>query len=96
MFLDAGAPPSALTPACAYGRNLPGVISSNSCQTATDETAAPLLPVEAAAPVTLGLQAPPMRGGEFLTVRVLAALWQEFGERIGWETGASGGVQPCR
>ena len=92
LALDTEGVPTVLSPTGAYWRDFARSYLQTLCQTATGEAAAPLLPVDAAALGTLGLQAPPMRGGEFLTARVLAALWQELGERVARETRESGGV----
>ncbi len=55
-----------------------------------EPAAAPLLPADPTALTTLTLQAPPMRGGEYLTPDLLAVLWRELGEHIAQESAATG------
>jgi superfamily II DNA or RNA helicase len=94
LLLVAEALSATLPPASAYWRDFARGYLQRLCHLggAEEAIAAPLLsadPSELAAQV---LQAPPMRGGEFLTPGLLAALWGELGGCILDETAAAGGV----
>ena len=92
LLLDAGASARTLTPAVAYWRDFARSYLQRLCHLDGGEatSVAPLLEVNAAEQTARVLQAPPMRGGEFLSADLLGALWRELGARVARETGGSG------
>jgi superfamily II DNA or RNA helicase len=81
-----------LSPSLGYWRNFARSYLERLCQASGGEEAGAAPPLEAHAAELAGpvLQAPPMRGGEFLTADLLAAIWRGLGERITRDTAAIG------
>lgn len=92
LLLDAETSAKGLSPSMVYWRDFARSYLQRLCQLGGGEEAvpAPLVEVDEAELATLILQAPPMRGGEFLSVAWLAGFWREVGARIALETGGSG------
>jgi superfamily II DNA or RNA helicase len=84
--LTLGVPPS-LT----YWRDFARDYLQRLCQTAgVDDRAVRPLPFERGARWEFVQEAPPMRGGEFLTSDLLERLWHEFGALVSRESAATG------
>ena len=95
LLLGAEAVGLRLPPSAAYWRDFGSSYLQRLCQTGTgtgenDTAAAPILPADPGELATLTLQAPPMRGGEFLTPDLLATLWRDLGELVARETASTG------
>ena len=80
-----------LPPSPTYWRDFARGYLQRLCQTAdVDGGLAPLLPAERNKLSEFVQEAPPMRGGEFLTSDLLERLWQEFGALVTRESAATG------
>jgi hypothetical protein len=80
-----------LPPSPAYWRDFARDYLQRLCHMAGFEVQpAPSLPLQRDALWEFVQQAPPMRGGEFLTLDLLERLWQEFGALVHRETEAQG------
>ncbi len=74
-----------------YWRDFGRVYLQLLCRTGgVDGQSVPLLPFAREELWEFVLEAPPMRGGEFLTSELLERLWSEFGELVVHESAASG------
>ena len=92
LLLEGAVMANALSPSLAYWRDFARSYLQRLCQAGGGEesAAAPLLEADAAEMAGLILQAPPMHGGEFVTVDLLERIWRELGERVVRETSGSG------
>lgn len=82
---------TSLPPALAYWRDFAKSYVQQLCHEAVDPVeAAPLLPSEPGVMAELALQAPPMRGAEYLHPGLLAGLWEELGRVIQRDTAVDG------
>jgi superfamily II DNA or RNA helicase len=80
-----------MPPSPTYWRDFARSYLQRLCHSAgADGGPVPILLFEPDALSGFGQQAPPMRGGEFLTPDLLATLWVEFGELVIRETAATG------
>jgi hypothetical protein len=80
-----------MPPSPAYWRDFARDYLQRLCHTGgIDSGAVPLLPSERDELLEFVQEAPPMRGGEFLTSDLLEKLWQEFGALVTRETAATG------
>jgi non-specific serine/threonine protein kinase len=80
-----------LPPSPSYWRDFSRLYLHRLCHAGNADTApAPALPAERAELAEFALQAPPMRGGEFLVPELLEALWRDLGALICHETAESG------
>ncbi len=80
-----------MPPSPAYWRDFARGYLQRLCHTGgIDSGAVPLLPSERDELLEFVQEAPPMRGGEFLTSDLLEKLWQEFGALVIRETAATG------
>ena len=80
-----------LPPSPAYWRDFARGYLQRLCQTSeTDTGPAPLLALDRDELSDFVQQAPPMRGGEFLTLDLLEKLWQEFGNLVTSESRLTG------
>src|SRR5215469_6518984 len=80
-----------LPPSPTYWRDFARGYLQRLCQTAdVDGGLAPLLPAERNKLSEFVQEAPPMRGGEFLTSDLLERLWQEFGALVTRDRGSTG------
>src|SRR5580700_1326861 len=78
-------------PAPTYWRDFARGYLQRLCQTGgVDGGPVPVLPSESERLSEFVQEAPPMRGGEFLTSDLLAGLWQEFGALVTRESAATG------
>ena len=78
-------------PSPAYWRDFACQYLQRLCHTGGVESGpVPLLPSERDKLWEFAQQAPPMRGGEFLTADLLEKLWQEFGVLVGRESATIG------
>ncbi|MBV8900719.1 MAG: DEAD/DEAH box helicase [Verrucomicrobia bacterium] len=77
-----------LPPSLAYWRDFARLYLQRLCrENGGVAEAAPVLPAPAQEELApFAQQAPPMRGGEFLSLQLLEKLWQELGEQIARET----------
>lgn len=80
-----------LSPSPAYWRDFSRGYLQRLCQTSeSDSGPAPLLAPTRSELSDFVQQAPPMRGGEFLTLSLLEKLWQEFGDFVTQESRLTG------
>lgn len=81
-----------LPPSLAYWRDFARLYFQQLCrENGGGVEAALVLPAPAAEELAMfAQQAPPMRGGEFLSLKLLEKLWQELGERTVHETAGKG------
>jgi superfamily II DNA or RNA helicase len=80
-----------MPPSPAYWRDFARGYLQRLCHTGgIDSGAVPLLPFEHDKLWEFVQEAPPMRGGEFLTSDLLERLWQEFGALVARETAIAG------
>jgi non-specific serine/threonine protein kinase len=80
-----------LPPSASYWWDFSRLYLQRLCHTGTAESGpAPLLPAGRAEIAELNLQAPPMRGGEFLVPELLETLWRGLGALISRETAEEG------
>lgn len=88
LLLASGALALQLPPSLAYWRDFARLYLQRLCRENGGAVEAVLtLPASTQQELALfAQQAPPMRGGEFLSLQLLEKLWQELGERIARET----------
>ena len=80
-----------LPPSPSYWRDFSRLYLQRLCHTGNSEGGpAPVLPAAGAEMAEFTLQAPPMRGGEFLVPALLETLWRDLGALISHETAENG------
>lgn len=80
-----------LPPSPSYWRDFSRLYLQRLCHTVNaGDTPAPLLPATSSEMAEFTLQAPPMRGGEFLAPELLEMLWRDLGALISHETAEIG------